>query len=146
MKHQSLADLEPIAEVVRFAPPMSRIERLERWAAVLEGHQGRLRALQRVEFLPREERPTARADGSPVEVAYRDPILRAEGLAGDRFGDAMAFFELTENEAHFLLCDCHYGGTMTGMSVARRLRSYARRAAARGIWNRVYTAVLSRFA
>jgi hypothetical protein len=149
MKHQSLADLQPIAEVVPFAPqpmPMSRADRLERWAAVLEGREGRLRALQRVEFLPSEERPAARADGSPIEFAYRDPILRAEGLAGDRFGDAMAFFELSEHEAHHLLCDCHYGGTMTGKSVARRLRSYARRAAAHGIWSRFRAAVVARLA
>jgi hypothetical protein len=146
MKHQNPHDLGPIAEVVSMGPEsktMSRSERLERWATVLERHEGRLTALQRVEFLRRQERAAARADGSPVEIAYRDPILRAEGLAGDRFRDAMDFFDLTRDEAHYLLCDCHYRGTMTGKAVADRLHSYANRGTPRGIWSHVHAAMLA---
>ena len=148
MKHQSLDDLAPIAEIVPFgleSKTMSRSERLGRWAAALERHEGRLTPLQRVEVLPTEVRATARADGSPVEVAYRDPILRAEGLAGDRFGDAMEFFALTHSEAHHVLCDCHYHGTMTGKAVASRLHSYARRSTSDGVWKRAYAAMIARW-
>src|SRR5215207_1567274 len=113
MKHQNPDDLRSIAEVVSFGPDskMSRAERLERWATVLERHEGRLNPLEGIEYFPRQERAAAHVYGSPLDVAYRDPILREEGLAGNRFGDAMAFFDLTEDEAHHALCDCHYRGT-----------------------------------
>jgi len=81
----------------------------------------------------------------PMEVAYRDPILRAEGLAGDRFGDALEFFALTQNEVHHVLCDCHYHGTMTGKAVASRLHSYAKRGTSGGVWKRAYAAMIARW-
>ena len=54
-------------------------------------------------------------------------MLREEGLAGDRLGDAMAFFELSDRQAHRLFCDCHYSGSMTGAGLALRLRMLAQR-------------------
>ena len=105
---------------------MSRRERLERWANVLDRNPGKLNALTRIEYLPSSERPFARADNSPLEVAFKDPVLREEGLAGDRLGDTMAFFELSDRQAHRLFCDCHYYGSMTGAGLAQRLRMIAR--------------------
>jgi hypothetical protein len=72
---------------------------------------------------------------SLLAVAYKDPVLRTEGLASDRLGDAKAFFALTDDEAHHLLCDCHYRGTMMSSGVAARLRSYANRGTAQGAWS-----------
>ena len=128
MKHQNIDELGAVAEIVPFktATKLSRRSRLERWAEILDEHPGKLNALTRIEYLARAERPEARADNSPLEVAFKDPVLRWDGLAGDRLGDAMAFFELSDRHAHRLFCDCHYSGSMTGAGLAARLRRIAK--------------------
>jgi hypothetical protein len=127
MKHHKLEDLGAVAEVIPFTVvKMSRKERLQRWADLLEPIAGKLNALTRIEYLPAAERLHARADNSPLEVAFRDPVLREEGLAGDRLGEIMRFFELSDRQAHRLFCDCHYSGTMTGTGLAARLRTIAK--------------------
>lgn len=127
MKHHKMEDLGAVAEVVRFSVTrMSRKERLQRWADLLERIPGKLNALTRIEYLPAAERLEARADNSPLEIAFCDPVLREEGLTGDRLGEAMRFFDLSDRQAHRLFCDCHYSGTMTGTGLAARLRTIAK--------------------
>jgi hypothetical protein len=107
---------------------LSRIERLERWAIALETcPQERLCPFQRVEFLSREARAPARQSNSPLEIAYDDPVLRRAGLESDRFGDGEAFFELSRDQAHRILCSCGYVGEMRSKEVARRIRAVIRR-------------------
>jgi len=142
MEHRTLEEIKRVAEVSPSDPAqrtMSRRERLERWATVLERLEGKhLTALRRVEFLPEEERLLLRADNSPISLAQQDPVLSGEGLASDRLGDAITFFELTQQEAHYLLCDCHYYGSMNASSVASRVRSIARRNVVREFWDRAF--------
>ena len=127
MKHHKMEDLGGVAEVIPFTVTrMSRKERLQRWADLLEAIPGKLNALTRIEYLPVAERLEARADNSPLEIAYRDTVLREEGLAGDRLGDVMRFFDLSDRQAHRLFCDCHYSGTMTGTGLSARLRTIAK--------------------
>ncbi len=127
MKHQKLDELGGVAEIVSFeSKPMTRRERLERWADVLDRNPGKINALTRIEYLPLSERLNARADNSPLEIAFRDPVLREEGLESDRLGDVMRFFELSNRDAHRLFCDCHYYGSMTGAGLANRLRNIAK--------------------
>src|ERR1700752_4491764 len=128
MKNQNMNDLGAVAEIVPFeiTRKLSRRERLERWADLLDRNPGKLNALTRIEYLTRTERPEARADNSPLEVAFKDPVLRQDGLTGDRLGDAMAYFELSDRHAHRLFCDCHYAGSMTGAGLAARLRRLAK--------------------
>src|SRR5690606_364840 len=105
---------------------LSRGEKLLRWAALLDNLAGQpLQALRRLEFLDPRERPAVREDNSPLSVAWKDPVLQAEGLGGDTLGDAQRFFELTDDQMHYLLCDCHFHGTLTATMVAARLRSMA---------------------
>jgi hypothetical protein len=104
---------------------MSRRERLERWARVLERHDGPVKPFFGIEHLPRGERRALRGEQTPLAVAFADPVLRAEGLKGDSLGEVMGFFELTERQAHRLFCDCHYLGAMTPNAVAGRLRTIA---------------------
>ena len=107
---------------------LSRIERLERWAIALEAcPQERLCPFQRVEFMTSEARAPVRQANSPLEIAYRDPVLRRAGLASDRFGDGEAFFELSRDQAHRILCSCGYVGEMRSSEVARRIRAVIRR-------------------
>jgi hypothetical protein len=64
-------------------------------------------------------------------------VLRAEGLRGDRVGDAADFFELSEGDLHQLVCYCHYGHAVSAGAVAARLRVMARRAEARALPTRI---------
>src|SRR5688500_8894437 len=108
MEHKPVEALRALADIHGGVPQvLSRRERLERWAEVLDREpERRLRALGEIEFVPKAERGQLRADDSPITVAFSDPVLRASGLSGDRLGDAMAFFDLSERQAHHLLCSC----------------------------------------
>jgi len=128
MKHMPVAEISRVADVhpIRPKPPMTRVERLERWAEVLERDPDRvLTSLEEIEWKSESERRDMRADDSALTVALEDPVLRAEGLASDRLGDAMAFFHLTDREAHFALCSCVYGQSMHARVAARRVRMIA---------------------
>ncbi len=123
MKHQSLSELTNIADVVPAKPPMSRRERLERWAECLEREpQRRLKSLEGIEYGPVAERRAARAENSPLSVAFADPVLREEGLKSDKLGDALDFFDMSQGEAHRALCSCVHGRTMQADEVAQRVR------------------------
>ena len=127
MQYQRLDQVRAHAAVAEARPPMTREQRLRRWADIL-GRMGSrpLEALRWVEFYAESERRRLRRDGSPIALAFADPVLRADGLAGDTLGDAQLYFGLSDDEAHQLLCDCHYQGTLTGRTAARRVRSLAR--------------------
>jgi len=100
MKYQSLEQIALEADV-HPGIGMSRRERLERWAELLEGQPDRrLCAIEGTEFGGRRERDAKRADNSPLTVAFEDPVLRAEGLRSDRVGDAVEFFDLSHDEVH----------------------------------------------
>jgi hypothetical protein len=103
---------------------MTRQERLDRWIAILESDpKRRLNSLEEIEYKPAAERALVREDGSPLSVAFDDPVLRTEGLKSDRLGDAMNFFELNDGQAHYAFCSCLGGRTMEAGSFAQRLRN-----------------------
>ncbi len=128
MKLKTLEELKRVAEV---RPPltrdrMSKRQRLERWAEVLElAPQSYLRSLYETEYTSRHRRYALREDNSPLTVAFQDPVLRAEGLKSDRYGDVLKFFELSDGELHHIVCYCHHGPTMTPKAVAGRVRAAA---------------------
>ena len=128
MKLKTLEELKQVAEV---RPPltrdrMSKRQRLERWAEVLEFTPRRyLRSLYETEYASRRQRYALREDNSPLTVAFEDSVLRAEGLESDRYGDALKFFELSDGELHHMVCYCHHGPTMAPKAVARRVRAAA---------------------
>jgi hypothetical protein len=128
MKHTPVAEISRVADVhaIPLKPPMTRVERLERWAEALDREPDRvLTSIEEIEWKPEAERRATRADDSALTVALEDPVLRAEGLASDRLGDAMAFFRLTDADAHFALCSCIYGQSMQAGVAARRVRMLA---------------------
>jgi hypothetical protein len=128
MKHLTITDLDMIADVQPVRTRMSRHERLERWAECLaRDPQRELGTLEGIEYGPAEQRYLVRSENSPLCVAYADPVLREEGLASDRLGDALNFFELSEGEAHRLFCSCLYGGHMRSGEVAQRVHSLTAR-------------------
>ena len=128
MRHTPVSEISRVADVhaIPPRPPLTRVQRLERWAEALEREPDRvLTSLEEIEWKAEDDRGAMRTDGSPVTVAYGDPALRAEGLASDRLGDALAFFRLTDAEAHFALCSCLYGQSMQAGVAARRVRMIA---------------------
>jgi hypothetical protein len=106
---------------------LTRDERLERWATVIEGYEGPLKPFVEVEFMRGAERAPLRQAHSPLSIACRDPVLRRAGLDSDRFGDGAHFFGLSRNQSHKILCSCGYYGTMRATDVARRIRAAATR-------------------
>lgn len=124
------ADLVPSLDGI---VTMSRRERLLRWADLLEKHRESLNALREIEYLSPEDRRDYRGFNTPLTIAYNDPVLREAGLSDDRLGAAMDFFEMTDEDAHRLLCDCHYMGSMTGSGLANRIRHFAEHGG--GVWS-----------
>ncbi|HMB10685.1 hypothetical protein [Saliniramus sp.] len=124
MKHEGIDQLHSVAHVASHRPRemLTRRERLERWAALLERRPN-------TEFAPFPEdyeapfdaRSRLRYQASPIEIANADPLLRAQGLAGDGLGDAIAFFGLSGDDALYVLDNAR----LDGQSLARRLRAIA---------------------
>lgn len=122
MEHKHLDQLRSVADVQ--PRPLSRQERLQRWIDILEQDpKRRLNSLGEIEYKPPAERALVREDNSPLTVAFEDPVLRADGLASDRLGDAMRYFGLSDGQAHYALCSCLSGRTMEAGSAASRLRN-----------------------
>ena len=133
MEHKNRDQIRDVADILPSylqARPLSKRERLELWVEALEREGGRrLRTLFEIEYAPRAKRGGMRADNSPLSVAFGDPRLRAEGLAGDTIGDAAAFFGISERELHNIVCFCHSGETMSAETAAARVRTVANREA-----------------
>jgi hypothetical protein len=124
MKHQTLDQLQVVAEVKPQLPHvLSRSERLERWAQLLERSPNRrLSTLHQTEYQPINARDVMRTEGSPLSVAFEDSVLRDAGLKGDSYGEAKRFFELTDGELHDVICYCHFGASVNAAMVASRVR------------------------
>ncbi|HEX6981094.1 MAG TPA: hypothetical protein VF342_17525 [Alphaproteobacteria bacterium] len=128
MEHRTLNQTRELATVhpALRSTPMSKQERLLRWAELLDQRGESVRTLHETEFAPRRIRHAMREDDSALTVAFQDPVLRGEGLSGDTYGDAVRFFRLSESEAHRILCYCHYGRlAVPCQAVADRIRDVA---------------------
>ena len=143
MKHQDPLEMVRSAEAIPLHD-MSVGERIYRWARLLEQHDGPVHALDRIEYMAPDDRRSVRGLNTPMSVAYADPVLRAQGLPGDTLGEAMSFFDLSDNDAHRLFCDCHYAGTMTGTGLATRLRRHADAKARGTLFQRLARALFGR--
>jgi len=124
MEHRPLSELGHVADLKPSqVPVLSKRERLDRWAELLEREPDRvLRTLDEIEWKPKAVRHAMRADDSALTVAFDDPVLRTAGLVSDRFGDAVSFFQISEHDAHIILCSCHGGEFMRSEEAARRVR------------------------
>jgi len=126
MKHHAIDELQIVAEVKQDFPrrALTRSERLERWAELLERNpQRRLSTLHETEYQPARVRATMRGDGTPISVAFEDPILRTAGLENDSYGEAKRFFELSDEQLHKVICYCHFGATVSASTAARHIRA-----------------------
>ncbi len=125
MRHQTLDQLHKVAEI-QIDPNqlvMNRTQRLQRWAELLERQPARLLcALPGTEYYPTHERELMRCHGSPITVAFDDPVLRAQGMQNDSYGEAKRFFELSDGQLHNIVCHCHVGETMHASRAALCVR------------------------
>ncbi|MGX5832322.1 hypothetical protein [Mesorhizobium sp. 43Arga] len=124
MKHQTLQELHAIAEIDADYPAMTRSQRLEHWASLLEKDPERtLGALAGTEYMSLDERDKAQCLESPLSVAFADPILRLQGLRSATYGEARRFFELADWQLHAIVCHCHVGASMKAGWAAVRVRA-----------------------
>ena len=140
MHHRTLEEISQVA-TIEPAPPQTRMavrrQRLHRLADLLDACPGQITLLSRIEYVSAGERLAMRRDSSPLALAYADGEFRRSGLAGDTLGDAIAFFDLSENEIHTLFCDCHYGPSVDARAIAGRTRAVANRMSIRERWEKV---------
>lgn len=131
MEHKSMDKIRDVADILPNwvnTRPLSKSERLKLWAEALEREGSRqLNTLFQVEYAPAERRAVLRADDSLLTVAFSDARLRAEGLAGDTMGDAVAFFGVSERQMHDIVCFCHHGPTIAANTAAAQIRAAAAR-------------------
>jgi hypothetical protein len=126
MEYKSVEQLARVARVETEAqpsPPLSQVERLARWAELLEADPGRrLNTFFETEYQPAVARDAMRPADSPISIAYADPVLRRDGLADDSYGEAKRFFGVSDHQLHHVLCYCHYGATVSAGTAARAIR------------------------
>jgi len=110
MKHRTIDQTRQVACVLplKTLRTLCCSERLERWADPLERHTDALHPLHGTELGSPAKRAALREDHSPLSVAFADPILRTQGLAGDSYGDAHRFFGLTHATLNGIVCYCRY--------------------------------------
>ena len=124
IEYKTVEQLERVAEVHPQSPVMSRRERLERWAELLEQQPDRdLNSLYETEYQDRRVRDALRCDGSPISVAFEDPLLRAAGLKDDSYGQARRFFDISDWDLHRVVCSCYYGSAVSAGTAARSVRA-----------------------
>ena len=126
MEYKSVRQLENVAEVTPEGLALSRTQRLERWAELLERDPDRkLNTFFETEYESDERRAGLRRDGSPISVAFADAVLRAAGLQDDSYGQARKFFDVSDWELHRVVCYCHYGVAVSARDAARAVRMIA---------------------
>jgi hypothetical protein len=130
MEHKTLDQVGRVAEVRadRARTPLTQDQRLMRWAELLEQQpERRLNTLLETEYQSRETREAMRVANSPISVAFDDPMLRADGMADNSYGEAKRFFGISDQQLHAIVCYCHFGSTMSAEAAALRVRSIASR-------------------
>jgi hypothetical protein len=146
MKHSSLDELQRVAAIHKDRPaetPMSRSDRLARWGELLDKQPHRiLSTFPGTEYQTVEARDVMRDDNSPIAVAFADPVLRADGMRDDSYGEAKRFFEISDWQLHDILCYCHHGSTMKAETAARRVRAAAATRPPGGVLSRMRQALV----
>lgn len=105
------------------AQPMTRKEKLLRWAAIIRKCNIALRLYHNLEHLPDSTYGTLDAPDTAFAIAAADPIFKDAGLKSASVGDGKKFFELSRSELHEFSCDC--GGRISNTDMATRLEKIA---------------------
>ena len=149
MKHSTFDQLKYSATITE-TPSLSqrdvRRERLLRLATLLDNHTGPIKLFRGLEFLKDGDRVSLRCDNSPFSIAFADAFTRRDGLASDEYGQGIRYFGLTDDQAHQLLCDCHFHSQRpTAQMIAYRVRALARQKSLRERWETLSRALFAIF-
>ena len=127
MEQKCPHELRRLAQISTLPPPpLTRRERLLRWAALLDQEPERqINLVRELEFAEPKAQAGMRENNSALSIAYADPLFRSMGLKSDQVGDGREFFELNESQTHRLLCSCMHGLSMKAGKAARVIRSIA---------------------
>lgn len=124
MKHISSEELLASVPVPK-KEPMSRENKIRRWADLVLSYPNALRLMHSLEYWNSLQlQQKVRGTGSAMELAAADPILVSEGLNKDAsFTDIMNFFEISQAQLHEFSCDC--GGIIDNDRQAERIARLA---------------------
>jgi hypothetical protein len=126
VEYKTVRQLENVAEVTPEGRALSRTERLQRWAELLDRDPyRRLNTFFETEYASDTDRASLRREDSPISVAFADRVLRAAGLADDSYGGAKKFFDVSDWELHRVVCYCHYVAAVSAKDAARIVRMIA---------------------
>ncbi|MBM0207494.1 hypothetical protein JNW90_34335 [Micromonospora sp. STR1s_5] len=126
MRFATQADLAGAAELHRVDAGPPRTARLVRWAELLRRIPDLdIHSLGEIEFVPEQSRDGLRREGSALSLAFADPVFRSQGLLSDTYGEGVRFFDLSDREAHWLLCSCSNGLTAKASYLARKVERLA---------------------
>jgi hypothetical protein len=116
MQHLSHDQITAMAQPI----PMSRDDKLERWASLIERSCSPIFTFHGLEYRSQDQLDRLADGGSAFAIAAADPVLKVAGLNGDHVGHGMRFFELSKEDVHAFSCDC--GGNISNSRMAARIR------------------------
>jgi hypothetical protein len=116
MQHLSQDQIMAMAQPI----PMSRDDKLERWALVIERSTHPIIVFHRLEYQSQYDLDRMADSRSAFALAAGDPLLKEAGLSSDKVGDGILFFELSKEDVHAFSCDC--AGHISNFRMANRIR------------------------
>jgi hypothetical protein len=119
----------PSVKLSRAIPPVTKRQRLHRFADVIQSGPSRpLHLFINLEYRDAGEWKYLSHPGSPFALAAQDNVLYAAGLRSGSVGDAQRIFELSREElAEF---SCVRGGSINNNEMAERIERIAAHSAA----------------
>jgi hypothetical protein len=100
--------------------PMSRDDKLERWASLIENSREPVFSFHGLEYQSQYALDQLAHPRSAFAIAAGDPLLKEAGLTTNKVGDGMRFFDLSMEDVHALTCDCL--GPISNRRMANRIR------------------------
>lgn len=119
----SIEEVDAMFSTIIDNPVMTRKEKLMHWAKLVRQHRSYLYIFHRLEDWNAEQLAKAYHHDSAFTLASRDPAFKAAGLKSGYVGEAMKFFELSQQQLHEFSCDC--GGEIRASSMADRIERLA---------------------
>lgn len=130
MKEVRPGDLVSAVPVVETTKPMTKQEKLLRWAKLVResSHDQMLLWHNLERYTPEQLRQVRILGGVPhpdaFHIAASDPVFNADGLPQQTdMAAIMGYFDLTQVQLHAFSCDC--GGALDKDTIATRIENFA---------------------
>lgn len=139
---EELQRLQTDFPVTEERKPLTRQERLLRWADLVEKAPRLLGLYHRLEYQSQAQLDRLQVDdhNSALALAVKDDVFQKDGLTDKTVGGAQRYFELSTSDLHEFSCDC--GGHISNTNQAGRIRGIAVRGTqSPGILGRIASAI-----